>query len=514
MALIASIIFSSYAIAQQSEITEQRRVLDEALSTIEDYESFSTISDEEVRYSFLDLFVNENVSVYNDLLGVSDARQLPVGQYSKLLGSDLRNKKTTIKNIKKKSITRKNGTWTVSFTFEKSMSYTNSCGVFLSSSEFYGKAYQMEVSLIYDEQKKRCKIESITGSMDSTKKLTQPFFAFKSEDKRDSLLRYNGEYLSFNSYKQTLISGELNPELFSYADPDMWIKPSIDKCSKGPLVSMNYRSRKWRVKVHYDFGLGEALSLDGKDIFSTSKSKSNAFGLDFGYVFPSKGAFKTGIFIGAGITQTTIDLGMQNPDYVINTDADIDADRYDRHYENLQLSQSIKLSEFSIPIYLDLEYRFSPIVALHFDLGMRLNFDMNHQVDATEGSSYVYGIYPQYDNLRLDEHWGYNGFGNQTYSNSNLVYQDLIDVAGFTANTMGSIGFRFSIPKTPLAFELSGSYIMGLTDIISTKDTSKSFIEINANDLNKMERIINMTELLKSVKRQSMSLSLGVILKL
>lgn len=514
LAFVASMVFTSYASAQQNGIVEQRRILDEALSTIEDYESYSTISDDDVRYSFLDLFVDGNAPVFNDILGAADANQLPVSQYSKLLGSNLRNKKTVIKNIKKESISRENGVWKIKFSFEKTLSYANNCGVLFSSAEFYGKPYQMEASLVYDEQQRRCKIESIKGSVDSQKKLSQPYFAFKSEDKRDSLLRYNGEYLSFNSYNQALLLGEMNPKLFSYADPDMWITPSVEECNKVPSVSMKYRPRKWRMKVHYDFGLGEALKLDGKDIFKSSKTKENAFGLDFGYIFPSKSSFKTGLFMGVGMTQTEIDMAMENSYFVINTNADVDGDNYARHYKNLALSQNIKLSELNVPIYLDCEYRFNPIFAVHFDVGLRLNLNMKHEVDATEGSAYVYGIYPQYNNLRLDEHWGYNGFGNQTYSTNNLAYKELIDVAGFSADAMGTIGLRFSIPQTPLSLELSGSYLMGLTDMISTKDTSKRFIEIDASDLNNVERITNMTELLKGVKRQTMRFNVGVILKM
>ena len=144
------------------------------------------------------------------------------------MGSELRNKKTIIKNIKKESVEYENGVWNIKFSFEKAVSYANKCGVLFSSSEFYGDVYQMEASLVYDTERKRCKIASISGKVNSSKKLTQPFFAFKSEDKRDSLLKYKGEYLIFNSYKQALVEGELAPKMFSYADPDVFVIPVIE----------------------------------------------------------------------------------------------------------------------------------------------------------------------------------------------------------------------------------------------------------------------------------------------
>lgn len=513
LALFVNVMFSSMVSAQQSKIVEQRRVWDAALTTIEDYESYSTIGDEEVRYSFLDLFVDENVPVFNDLLGVLEMKQIPVGQYVELLSANLRNKKSNIKNIKTKSIAFENGVWRLVFSFEKIISYADKCGIFFSSEEFYGKAYKLEASLVYDRQKKQCKIESINGVMDDSKQLSHPFFAFKSEDKRDSLLQYDGTKLTLNSYRQMLFNGELNSKLFSYPDPDMLITPMVEKCNDVSLVTMKYRARKWRVKLHYDFGLGDALTLDGKDVLNSSKSRANSFGLDLGFVLPSKSMFKTGIFLGVGMTQTSMDLGMVNTDYTINTNADVDGDSYIRHYQNLKINQEIKLSELNIPIYVDFEYHFSPIVSCHLDLGARLNFDMKHLVDATTGSAYVYGVYPQYDDLRMDEHWGQNGFGNQNYSNSNLAYDELIDVSGLTVDATGSLGLRFNIPQSPWAFELSGSYLMGLTDIISTKNTTKRFIEINDKDLNNMEVITNMTEMLKGAKRQAIRMNIGVILK-
>ena len=57
-AFLSSSMTETFA-QQQGGIAFQRRVLDEAISTIEDYESFATVSDEEIQYNFIDLFTDK-----------------------------------------------------------------------------------------------------------------------------------------------------------------------------------------------------------------------------------------------------------------------------------------------------------------------------------------------------------------------------------------------------------------------------------------------------------------------
>ena len=78
------------------------------------------------------------------------------------------------------------------------------------------------------------------------------------------------------------------------------------------------------------------------------------------------------------------------------------------------------MTDLTIPVYVDFNFQFSKIVHMYIDLGAKLHMNMSNKIDKAEGKAYVYGIYPQYDNLRMDEHWGYNGFGNQTFSNKTL----------------------------------------------------------------------------------------------
>ena len=69
------VCYSCVAKAQNS-ISKQRRALEAALTTVEDYSVWSTIADAEAYYEFLDLFVNKESMVYNDLLGIKRGESL------------------------------------------------------------------------------------------------------------------------------------------------------------------------------------------------------------------------------------------------------------------------------------------------------------------------------------------------------------------------------------------------------------------------------------------------------
>ena len=517
--LLGGVVLSPVC-AQLPSIAKQRFIVDEALSTIEDYKSFATISDEEIRYYFEELFVDGNAKIYNDLLGVSTAESLSVKEYSQKLSEGLRNKKATITNVKKEEIWNENGSWKIKFSFDKTLSYVNKCGTYFSSNEFYDKAYHLVATLVYDEQQDKCKIESITGSVDSSKKLPDGFFTFKTEDKRDYQLIYRNNKLSFNNYGQMLLDGAFDRTAFRYADPDVELIPIVEEECKS--VSMKYKTRNMRLKLHYDLGMGEAFDLADADDLNDNKTSSSSFGIDFGYVFPSKGNLKTGLFVGIGFTQSTIELSYQNSDYYYDSNADVDGDTYVRHYQNFHLNQTAKLTELNVPVYLDFNLKPHQLVSLYLDLGAKVNLNVGHKVDAFEGGADdIYGIYKQYDNLRLDGNWGYNGFGKKVFTDSDFDDLDLTSVASMTVDLLGEAGIRVNIPNTPLDINVGANYQLGIMDLISPEKYRADLFSGGRSPLIyntisgpvSREHVRNLVETASSIKRKSFKLSIGVILK-
>ncbi len=515
--LTASLAFSDGAAAQVSENTIERQCIDQAITTIEDYELMATIGDDETRYAFLTLFTDSAV-VYNDLLGVAKGDWIKVDEYCKLLTNGLRNRRTTIKNIRTEGIEKVGNIWEARVSFDKSLSYVNGCGIYFSSEEVYGRDYRLTAHMQYNPQMRTCKIYKITGTVDSIKKLPDNFAVFDKKDARDDQLLYLGKNMLFNKYGQTFIKQPVEKADFEYKDPDVTVTLLYDAdCNK---ASMAYKARPWRLRLHYDMGLGSAFKVNA-DNHLTEKTSSNSFGLELGYIFPSKGKLKTGIFIGAGMTDAKIELGMNQSDYYYDTNADVDGDSYTRHYHNLLLSQTAKLSEVNIPLYFNFDYRFSKVVSLYADLGAKANITLSSKVDAAEGSAYIDGVYQLYNGMVLNEEWGYNGFGQQTFTKANNVSDELDGITKTSFDALLGAGLRFNIPTTPLAVELGLNYRMGLTEMTTSERTelrlnnnsSQPVVFNTISGLNSTEKVRNMTDALESIKRAALKLTIGVTYK-
>ena len=147
---------------------------------------------------------------------------------------------------------------------------------------------------------------------------------------------------------------------------------------------------------------------------------------------------------------------------------------------------------------------------------------MSHKVDNLEGEANIYGVYPQYDNLRLDEQWGHNGFGQKSFSDSELDYTELKGISSMNLDAFAGAGLRINIPNTPLTIEIGANYLFGLTDIYKPEgglvdlsmNGNSPFVYNTITGLNNSEHVHNMTEGISSIKRKALRLSAGIIIKL
>lgn len=505
--------------AQQSNIVQKRRAIDKAITILEDYIAMAAVYDDETYEDFIKLFEKETTLVYNDLLGFSTDDMIPVNLYAKHMRRKLNNKKVTIKNIRNEGAILNDGKWQIKLSLDKQISYIDSCGTYLSSSDFYdNRDYRLTATLSFDPLENVCKISSITGTIDSQKRLGNKYFAFLRTSDLDKGLFYRGDLLKFNSYDQALLEGERDQQTlkrnFSYNNSDVELRPQVGDCQ----VAMRYKVRRLHLRPHYTIGMGNAFSHDGDEVFSKIKSFGSSFGIDFGVSVLSKRSFSLGVYTGLGISMSSMNLLYENDDYSFNSNADVDGDHYIRHYQDLKLSQKLKFSELNIPLYLDLNIKLIRTLSLYIDLGTRFDINTSHKVNDTKGSAYVYGSYPDYDNLLLDGHWPFNGFGSQQYDNADLLSSNLLDVNSFTVCGMGGFGLRYNLPRIPLSIEAGMNIVMGLTNLIKTSnvvthDGSTPIVYNTVNGTGSTEHVRNLTELLNSIKRQQMRISLGVIYK-
>ena len=155
------------------------------------------------------------------------------------------------------------------------------------------------------------------------------------------------------------------------------------------------------------------------------------------------------------------------------------------------------------------------------DLGLKLNINMSTSVDDFSGSAEnVHGIYPQYDNLYLDYNWGYNGFTQQlNLTKDNLCDEENMTVKKFAPDLLLGAGFRFNIPRIPMAIDLGIGYQKGLGDLITVSG------DVNAGNYsnrliyneyvggNSLEHVHDMIESAGKISRGFLKFNIGLLFK-
>jgi hypothetical protein len=177
----------------------------------------------------------------------------------------------------------------------------------------------------------------------------------------------------------------------------------------------------------------------------------------------------------------------------------------------------VALSELNIPVYFDAEYMLHEMFSVYADLGLQFNFVMNKSIE-TESASVesISGKYSQYGGIVFDEDWdkitgGKHGFTKTHKELKGVGDADLEGVSGMTFDILAGVGVRINIPNSSVAIDLGAKYVMGLSDIIS--NDSKSSNDVKINYTFDKDESFDISQSIKSVKRQSLFVSAGVIIK-
>jgi hypothetical protein len=260
------------------------------------------------------------------------------------------------------------------------------------------------------------------------------------------------------------------------------------------------------------------------------------FGIDLGYKLYDNAGFRLYGFAGLGLSMASLEMNCNKNDYSFNTNADIDGSSYERHYNDLKIDQKVSLTSLAIPVYANLEYAFTNDVAIYANLGVRVDLNMSKKLEDNGSSAKkVYGDYSGTP-LKGDEaiKWAEavgkalwpkeheeqginaNGFSSAKGSLDAIVQGELDGVQGAGLSLLAGVGFRYTIPHSPVTIDLGANMIMGLGDVIKvTKDGSTTNNDLVYNeigsDLKSTEHVNSLTNQLKAVKRQSMLLSIGLI---
>lgn len=448
---------------------QQRRANLNALRLIEDYESYSSIRNDEAEENFRYIFNNDDAMIYNDLPGLSADDQIAIDRYIDLL-KGVNGARVTLKNVTAKQIADGGQVWLVTVEFDKLVKYNTRCGAIISSDEYYdGKDYHMTAEIEIDKDTYESHIRDLKGSVDSRRPRLTPGFAIaNNNDPRDFEVTNNGKKLVFNKFKQAFID---QPYDLQFADDDVNMKVIETGDADCRQVSFEYHPTRWRVRPYFDMNLGGAYKIDAPTGMNTSNSGMD-FGVDFGYNIPMKGKLKIGIFTGIGMSTGKIDFDVASLSYNYNATgaADMDGDDYTRYYELSDIRESIKMSHLMVPIYVDFEYKASNRVSAFAQLGLKAYLNSGSKIDSYSAKvDKCYGIYGKYDNLLIDATW-LNSFGPATIGVDDIRMEE--PFKSFSADLLLGVGARVKLVG-PLSLDLGLMFQNPIIDRMESTDLTQ-----------------------------------------
>lgn len=497
----------------------QRRYLKlDVLRLLESYEDNATVNSDRQQREFLSLFENEQVAVYNDLLGLSASKTLPVSEYVSLMRSKIDPKSPVvyIKNIRYQEPAQMGNHWIITISFEKEIDYSNQCGILFSSSEYYGADHKIETTIAWNPQNRECKIRSLSGSVNSSAEaLPENYMIFTRRFPNDSLLLCNNEPIKFNYFNQAFLD---ESSVFSYPKDDDIVLKLVKESEECNMVSMSYHKKHWRLRPHVDFSMGDYYQLDTSNEEMENSSSSMGVGLDIGYVFPSSKKLKWGLFTGVGIQKTKIKSEIQTMEFEVKhgSEADEDGDSYMRQYEMNDTRYTMSVNELYVPLYLDLEYRFNKYFSMYMDLGAKGYMCLGNPTTEFSTRYTAQGKYEKYGGLILDHQSGINGFvSDEALILDNVSTGKFYD---YVVDAFVGLGVRVCLYKS-LYFDLGGYYqhsllkeynCSGNVSVSNPYNTLSSPISYTVRD---GEQVKDITEFYSGISKKNFMLNIGLMLK-
>ncbi len=469
---VASLLATS--IAAQVSPQEQRDFNRKAYEVIKTYSSASQMRDHRDKAQFLDLFEDTETKICNDLMGLNYDPALSVNKYAELLGNaDMVT--VNIRDVKKdEPIVEKDGKLLMSLSFLKRISLLSPCNTFFDSFDFFGRDYNMTMTLVYDPQTGVCQIRELTSN-GVKPEFPSDYRVLVQTDKRDKNLDINGKYINFQLGQKILRPSD---RIF-YRGARVKEKEMKDQCDR--KVFATYRENSWRIRINGGIGVTNFYKLGNSTEVEVNKNNENSLGIDFGYVFPTTSHFRIGIFAGVGISLNNLGISMvpTGNDLIIkNSNQDIDGNIYDRIYEckngDFSLRQNMKITDLMIPLYADFEYEINSIFSIYSDLGIKLTHHLKNETTIENNEFYVSGIYPTYQDLIIDRY--INNFGvhqvNSLQASSNgLTLKNSID------GIIG-LGARFNLSKS-IALDAGLQYQIGGESIVADQTNSLFSYKLN-----------------------------------
>lgn len=470
---IIMIVASLMAIASKAQtisVEDERGFYQKVYALFTEYAQSASLSDEAEQYTFRKLFANGEMLICNDLMSLDHSEKLSVDEYISIL-QDAKRVKVVVRNIKKDGAVEDAGdAWVVPIAFEKGMSYSKS-GTLFSSFDYFGKYYHLRAELSLNKTTGECYISKLEADpQHEWLSFPEKFVVLertreddnKRNYKRDSKLTINGQEINWNLYGQIILHDD---DKVKYNNSLVDLEIITAGKGGGTKIRANYNDKAFRVRANVGYSLSDFNTL--ADIqndanISVSDNKEMSFGVDVGYVFPSTSKFYFGIFTGLNMSSSNFtmnrDAGIE--EVGIDRENDEDGDEYTRRYVFNGVSQKLKATNLTIPLYGDFEYQMTPLLSVYADLGVKF------QLSSGTWSAYIddyetSGFYKDYGNVEIKgglkgEDLNLNGFGE--WEGRDMEVNEEGMEASMSIHALAGLGLRFNLNKS-FAFDAGVQYM-------------------------------------------------------
>lgn len=394
--ILVALLSATATMAKDITPAQERAFYRKAYDLIRNYAKVSQISDDRTATLFYDLFESPHLRIANDLMSLSPKTDLSVSEYIDLLkNADMVT--VGVSDVKKNGeIYEDDGFLKLNLTFSKSISFVSPCNSYFDSKDFFGKDYNMGMTIVYDPSTGEYKISEL--------KFYEPYLKFPQDyrvlvkyDSRDNNLDINGKYVNFQMDQKVLRPTD---QLY-YRGAKVQEKDIEGQCDH--KVYAYYNDKSWRIRLNggYAVEVFNKLGDESNDLNVTNTGEMS-FGLDFGYVFPTTSHLRFGVFAGVGFSSSNVELKMEHQGEYLLPDCNQDVDRnmYDRIYEgegdNMKITQKMNTTDLCVPLYLDMEYEFNSIFSIYTDAGVKFMLPMSNSTKVTNNALIISGLYKDY----------------------------------------------------------------------------------------------------------------------
>jgi hypothetical protein len=470
LSLAVLFILPLSATGQSLSNSERRHINSKILELVDDYERYASLFDDESAYYFRSLFVNENSMVHNDMIASETYRtQISVEDYVNLLRTNSVNTLISIKDLKKGKMTFSNGEWEIPVMFRKSFSYMDGNGYLFSVEEWHKTDFDMVMHVVYNEEQDVCRIQSITGSLDSDKEFPKGRFFIVNDSKNMtgryneyfSTLKVSGRPVEFNEFGQAIVtSGD------TYVD-DIDVDVDTVLINRGfnyDVVSYKFNPRNGRIKLRYGY-TPNAYKVTGADMFDI-KSPAMEFGFDFGFAFRAGSGTKMSFYTGLGAVMSSLNMSLNsscNYSYVtslFNQETSL-WDKVERTYNIQHAEESVSYIDFMVPAYFEFEHRLGRNLMFSWNLGAKayfnnfdfLDFQVKPGVSSVEGTREVAG---NRESFSATEEFDTKYYTKRT----------------FDCSVFGNMGFDVNMAKRKMYFMVRFGYEYGLMSTFKSNASS------------------------------------------